>query len=108
MRAHTVRGNIGRAFLRCTINLAWYGLPVPMHEFGRVSIVVHIDHNALPLFETQERPRKLIVVKRRGDDVLGSQFYKACPDAQGIVGLFIGCRRETRRSRHYRGRTGKF
>ena len=47
---------------------------MPMHELGRVRVVVNVDHDALPLLETQERSGKLTIVQRCRNDVLGEQF----------------------------------
>ena len=69
--AHAVRRNEGRAFLGRAVDLARNHLAVPVHQLGRVGVVVDIDDDALAFLEAQQRPRKLAVVERRRDDMVG-------------------------------------
>ena len=88
--AHAVRGHEGRAFLGRAVHVARDHLAVPVHQFGRVGVVVNVDDDPLAFLESQQRPRKLPVVQRGRDDVVGAQFDETGRDPQGVVGLFRG------------------
>jgi hypothetical protein len=61
---HAASRHEGRAFLRRPIDVARDHLPMPMHEFGHVGVVVDVDYRALSFLEADERPWKLAVIER--------------------------------------------
>ena len=61
-------------------------LPVPVHELGRVGVVVEIHRHGSAFAQADQRPRKLVVVHRRGDDPIGRELDQAWRDPNRVVG----------------------
>jgi hypothetical protein len=82
-----------------------------MHKLGRVGVIEQVDHHALALRETQQRPRKLTIIERRGDDVIGCELNATGGNSQRVVCLvargFPG-RPEARSNCHHRGQSSRF
>ena len=85
--AHPVLRHEGRAFLGCSVDVAGDDLAVPVHELRRIGVIVDVHHDLLSFLESEQGPRKLAVVERRGDDMIRSQFDQAGRDTQAVVGL---------------------
>ena len=88
--AHPVRRHERRAFLGGAIDVARDHLPVPVHQLRRIGVIVNIDDDPLPFLEAQQRSRKLAVIERGRDDVIGRQLDQPGSNAQRVVRLFVG------------------
>src|SRR5262249_47811708 len=69
-----VRRDERRTLFGSAIDRAWDHLAMPVHELGRVGFVVDIDHSSLAFLEPQERAGELVVVERRGNDMVGCEL----------------------------------
>ena len=79
--AHAMRRDIWRAFLGGAVNIDGHELAMPVQLFRGVSVIIDIDDDPLTLGEADERTRKLSIVERGRDDVLGRQFDQSSADA---------------------------
>ena len=72
------------------IDIGRQKLPMPVQLLGRIRLVVNVDGDRLPFFETEQWPGKLTVVSGRGDDAFRGQFHRFHGDGQGVVGWTAG------------------
>ncbi len=63
-------GNIGSAFLGCTIYICRNELTVPMKLLRCIRFIYQIDDYSLSFLETQEWPGKLVVIRCYRDDLV--------------------------------------
>ena len=84
-----MRRNERRALFGCSIDIGRNELPVPVELLRRVGLIVNLDFYPLPFLQTQQRPRKLSVVGRDGDDAIRRQLNGFRGDRERVVGWTI-------------------
>ena len=65
----------GRAFFGRTVDVAWNHLPVPMHEFRHVGVIVDVDHRPLPFLEADQRSGELPVIERGRHNMVRRELH---------------------------------
>ena len=64
--------------------------PVPVHKFGYVGVVEHVDGDLLPFFHAQHRARRHAVVTDGADGLAGFQLHDYGRDAQREISRACG------------------
>src|SRR5579863_3826393 len=98
--AAAVSRNNRRSFLHGAIDLRSHKLPMPVHKFRHVRVVVYIDSNALAFAKAQDGARDFAIVPGGFDYVARRNFKADRRNAQRKIGLRRRKRSQGRKSRH--------
>src|SRR6266436_4735018 len=100
--------NKGGAFFGGAVHIDGNLLTVPMQLFRSSRVVVNVDTDLPPFFETKERSGKLPIVSNRRNDSLGRDLNRGGRDVQCVVCTCFILRPQAKgRKRQWKARTGK-